>query len=147
MPTPPLPIARELDITGEVVTGAELARMDEPEIADHVEDIAVFTRVAPEQRARAPGMRCGHGSVQHPTRTTRITSVDRTDDSFATSRVSPPDGTSEKALSRHGGSRPEKNPGRRTARVPLSEECRSAGGNIQAVSVSSHADNPPSARS
>ncbi|MGW7791432.1 cation-translocating P-type ATPase, partial [Streptomyces tricolor] len=43
-------IARELGITGDVVTGAELTRMEEREIADRVEDIGVFARVAPEHK-------------------------------------------------------------------------------------------------
>ncbi|MGW3255186.1 cation-translocating P-type ATPase [Streptomyces fungicidicus] len=43
-------IARELGITGDVVSGAELARMNEQELADRVEDIGVFARVAPEHK-------------------------------------------------------------------------------------------------
>ncbi|MGA5710469.1 cation-translocating P-type ATPase [Streptomyces cellulosae] len=43
-------IARELGITGDVVTGSELARMSEQELADRVEDIGVFARVAPEHK-------------------------------------------------------------------------------------------------
>ncbi|MEV8550171.1 cation-transporting P-type ATPase [Streptomyces glaucescens] len=43
-------IARELGITGDVITGAELTRMDERELADRVEDIGVFARVAPEHK-------------------------------------------------------------------------------------------------
>ncbi|MFF9118097.1 cation-translocating P-type ATPase [Streptomyces massasporeus] len=43
-------IARELGITGDIVSGAELARMNEQELADRVEDIGVFARVAPEHK-------------------------------------------------------------------------------------------------
>ncbi|MGL4176566.1 MAG: calcium-translocating P-type ATPase, PMCA-type [Dermatophilaceae bacterium] len=43
-------IARELGITGRAVTGAELARMSEQELAAQVDDIAVFARVAPEHK-------------------------------------------------------------------------------------------------
>ncbi|MFD5837314.1 cation-translocating P-type ATPase [Streptomyces collinus] len=43
-------IATELGITGSVVTGTELARMSERDLADRVEDIAVFARVAPDHK-------------------------------------------------------------------------------------------------
>ncbi|MFE7761036.1 cation-translocating P-type ATPase [Streptomyces sp. NPDC057438] len=43
-------IARELGITGDVVVGAELARTSEQELADRVEDVGVFARVAPEHK-------------------------------------------------------------------------------------------------
>ncbi|MFE7901015.1 cation-translocating P-type ATPase [Streptomyces sp. NPDC057424] len=43
-------IAAELGITGNVVTGSELARMSERDLADRVEDIAVFARVAPDHK-------------------------------------------------------------------------------------------------
>ncbi|MFJ8113864.1 cation-translocating P-type ATPase [Streptomyces sp. NPDC096132] len=43
-------IARELDIDGEVVTGAELDLMTEDELARRVDDIGVFARVAPEHK-------------------------------------------------------------------------------------------------
>ncbi|MEU9573569.1 cation-transporting P-type ATPase [Streptomyces massasporeus] len=43
-------IARELGITGDIVSGAELARMNEQELADRIEDIGVFARVAPEHK-------------------------------------------------------------------------------------------------
>ncbi|MER6158161.1 HAD-IC family P-type ATPase [Streptomyces sp. NPDC001868] len=43
-------IARELDIAGEVVTGAELDRMTERQLAERVDDIGVFARVAPEHK-------------------------------------------------------------------------------------------------
>ncbi|MEV4227403.1 HAD-IC family P-type ATPase [Streptomyces bobili] len=43
-------IARELGITGDVVTGAELARMSEHDLAGRIEDIGVFARVAPEHK-------------------------------------------------------------------------------------------------
>ncbi|MEU8986677.1 HAD-IC family P-type ATPase [Streptomyces sp. NPDC048558] len=43
-------IARELDIDGDVVTGAELDRMTEDELAARIDDIGVFARVAPEHK-------------------------------------------------------------------------------------------------
>ncbi|WP_329531005.1 HAD-IC family P-type ATPase [Streptomyces sp. NBC_01450] len=43
-------IARELGITGEVVTGTELARMSEQDLADRIESVGVFARVAPEHK-------------------------------------------------------------------------------------------------
>lgn len=43
-------IATELGITGSVVTGTELARMSERDLADRVESIAVFARVAPDHK-------------------------------------------------------------------------------------------------
>jgi len=48
-------IARELDILTpgkEVVTGAELARMDEDDLAERVEDIAAFARVSPADKVK-----------------------------------------------------------------------------------------------
>ncbi|WP_426570255.1 HAD-IC family P-type ATPase [Streptomyces canus] len=43
-------IARELGISGDVVTGTELSRMSEQDLADRIEDIGVFARVAPEHK-------------------------------------------------------------------------------------------------
>ncbi|CAL9649143.1 cation-translocating P-type ATPase [Streptomyces sp. enrichment culture] len=43
-------IAGELGITGDVVTGAELAAMSEQDLTERIEDIAVFARVAPEHK-------------------------------------------------------------------------------------------------
>ncbi|MDX3458600.1 cation-translocating P-type ATPase [Streptomyces sp. ME02-8801-2C] len=43
-------IARELGITGEVVTGVELDRMTEAQLALRIDDIGVFARVAPEHK-------------------------------------------------------------------------------------------------
>ncbi|MGW0705522.1 cation-translocating P-type ATPase [Streptomyces sp. NPDC002643] len=43
-------IARELGIAGDVVTGAELDRMTEEELAERVDEIGVFARVAPEHK-------------------------------------------------------------------------------------------------
>ncbi|MCZ4602746.1 HAD-IC family P-type ATPase [Streptomyces sp. Lzd4kr] len=43
-------IARELDIAGQVVTGAELDRMTEDELAARIDDLGVFARVAPEHK-------------------------------------------------------------------------------------------------
>jgi P-type Ca2+ transporter type 2C len=45
-------IGRLLGLDGEVVTGAELDRMDDSQLAVRVEDIAVFARVAPEHKVR-----------------------------------------------------------------------------------------------
>ncbi|WP_435611937.1 cation-translocating P-type ATPase [Streptomyces sp. bgisy159] len=43
-------VAREVGITGEVVTGADLDRMPEGELTRRVEGIGVFARVAPEHK-------------------------------------------------------------------------------------------------
>ncbi|WOI61642.1 cation-translocating P-type ATPase [Streptomyces fradiae] len=43
-------IARELGIEGDIVTGAELDRMSERDLADRIEGIGVFARVAPEHK-------------------------------------------------------------------------------------------------
>lgn len=43
-------VAGELGITGDVVTGTELARTGEQELAGRIEDIGVFARVAPEHK-------------------------------------------------------------------------------------------------
>ncbi|MCP9985400.1 cation-transporting P-type ATPase [Streptomyces sudanensis] len=43
-------IARELGITGDVLTGAELDRMSREDLADRIEDVGVFARVAPEHK-------------------------------------------------------------------------------------------------
>ena len=45
-------IARELGLDGAAVTGAELDRMDESQLADAVDGIAVFARVAPRHKVR-----------------------------------------------------------------------------------------------
>ncbi|MFI1566551.1 cation-translocating P-type ATPase [Streptomyces sp. NPDC020490] len=43
-------VARELGLGGEVVTGADLDRMTDGELAARIEDIGVFARVAPEHK-------------------------------------------------------------------------------------------------
>ncbi|MEU8989207.1 cation-translocating P-type ATPase [Streptomyces sp. NPDC048558] len=43
-------IARELGITGDIVSGTELARMTDDELADRIENVGVFARVAPEHK-------------------------------------------------------------------------------------------------
>ncbi|HLO75904.1 MAG TPA: HAD-IC family P-type ATPase [Magnetospirillum sp.] len=45
-------IGRALGLDGEVVTGADLDRMDDAALAARVDDIAVFARVAPEHKVR-----------------------------------------------------------------------------------------------
>jgi Ca2+-transporting ATPase len=45
-------IAGELGIEGEAVTGADLDRMDDAELASRVDQIGVFGRVAPEHKVR-----------------------------------------------------------------------------------------------
>ncbi len=45
-------VARELGLSGEVVTGAELDAMAEGELARRVDDIAVFARVAPQHKVK-----------------------------------------------------------------------------------------------
>ncbi|MBY0430318.1 MAG: HAD-IC family P-type ATPase, partial [Rhodospirillales bacterium] len=45
-------IAAELGLHGEVVTGAELERMDQPALASRIDAIVVFARVSPEHKVR-----------------------------------------------------------------------------------------------
>ncbi len=45
-------IARELQLTGEVVSGAELDAMSDAALARRVNDISVFARVSPEHKVR-----------------------------------------------------------------------------------------------
>ena len=45
-------IARELGLHGAVLTGAELDRIDVAELSRHIEDAAVFARVAPEHKVK-----------------------------------------------------------------------------------------------
>jgi Ca2+-transporting ATPase len=45
-------IARELGITGTVVTNAELDAMSDTELAANIDDMGVFTRATPEQKVR-----------------------------------------------------------------------------------------------
>jgi Ca2+-transporting ATPase len=45
-------IGRELGLDGEAVTGADLDRMDDDELARRIDDISVFARVAPEHKIR-----------------------------------------------------------------------------------------------
>ncbi|MBF0372689.1 MAG: cation-transporting P-type ATPase [Alphaproteobacteria bacterium] len=45
-------IARELDLEGEVIVGAELDRMSAQDLAERVDSIAVFARVAPEHKVK-----------------------------------------------------------------------------------------------
>ena len=45
-------IGRQLGLTGEAVTGADLDRMDDDELARRIDDITVFARVAPEHKIR-----------------------------------------------------------------------------------------------
>lgn len=45
-------IGRMLGLDGEVVTGADIDRMDDAELARRATDIAVFARVAPEHKVR-----------------------------------------------------------------------------------------------
>ncbi|MGB8400419.1 cation-translocating P-type ATPase [Bradyrhizobium sp.] len=47
-----LAIARELGIEGSALTGTELDAMDALDLADRIDDIAVFTRVAPEHKVK-----------------------------------------------------------------------------------------------
>ncbi|MFE6287065.1 cation-translocating P-type ATPase [Streptomyces sp. NPDC057877] len=56
-------IARELDIPGEVVTGADLDRMTEAELAERVDGIGVFARVAPEHKAAIVRALSGRGHI------------------------------------------------------------------------------------
>ena len=45
-------IANELGIKGEVITSAELSKLDDDQLADKIEDLGVFTRATPEQKVR-----------------------------------------------------------------------------------------------
>jgi Ca2+-transporting ATPase len=45
-------IGRELGLTGEAVTGNDLDLMDDHELAERIDDITVFARVAPEHKIR-----------------------------------------------------------------------------------------------
>ena len=45
-------IARELGLHGAVLTGAELERIDLAELSRHIEETAVFARVAPEHKVK-----------------------------------------------------------------------------------------------
>ncbi len=45
-------IGRELGLHGEAITGAELEEMDDDELDQRIDDIAVFARVAPEHKMR-----------------------------------------------------------------------------------------------
>ncbi len=45
-------IARELGLTGEVIEGRDLDRMDETELASRIAQLTVFARVAPEHKVR-----------------------------------------------------------------------------------------------
>ncbi len=45
-------IARELELEGNVLTGAELDRINVDELSRHIEDTAVFARVAPEHKVK-----------------------------------------------------------------------------------------------
>ncbi len=56
-------IARELDIRGAVVTGAELEGMTEEELAERIEGVGVFARVAPEHKVTIVRALTGRGHV------------------------------------------------------------------------------------
>ncbi len=45
-------IAHELGIRGEVITSAELDRLDDAQLAGKIDDLGVFTRATPEQKVR-----------------------------------------------------------------------------------------------
>ncbi|MCY7314993.1 MAG: cation-translocating P-type ATPase [Rubrivivax sp.] len=45
-------VARELDLHGAVLTGAEMDRIDVAELSRHIEETAVFARVAPEHKVK-----------------------------------------------------------------------------------------------
>lgn len=56
-------IAHELGITGDVVTGTELSRMSEQDLADRIEDVGVFARVAPEHKVTIVRALSGRGHI------------------------------------------------------------------------------------
>ena len=45
-------VARQLNLEGEVITGAELEALDSLDLADRIEEITVFARVAPEHKVK-----------------------------------------------------------------------------------------------
>ena len=56
-------IARELGLHGAVLTGAELERIDVAELSRHIEETAVFARVAPEHKVKIVQALKAHGHV------------------------------------------------------------------------------------
>ena len=56
-------IARELGISGEVVTGADLDRIGDAELRDRIGGIGVFARVAPEHKVRIVEALTGAGEI------------------------------------------------------------------------------------
>ncbi|MEV0173583.1 HAD-IC family P-type ATPase [Streptomyces sp. NPDC050803] len=56
-------IARELEIGGEVVTGAELEAMSEEQLAARIDDIGVFARVAPDHKVTIVRALTGRGHI------------------------------------------------------------------------------------
>ena len=48
-------IGRELGLTGRAITGNDLDAMDDHQLADEIDDITVFARVAPEHKIRLVG--------------------------------------------------------------------------------------------
>jgi Ca2+-transporting ATPase len=56
-------IGRSLGLDGEVVTGADLDRLDDDALATRIDDIAVFARVAPEHKVRIVEALKRHGHV------------------------------------------------------------------------------------
>jgi len=56
-------ISRELGITGDVVTGADLDRMSENQLEERIEGIGVFARVAPEHKVAIVRALSGRGHV------------------------------------------------------------------------------------
>jgi Ca2+-transporting ATPase len=56
-------IARQLGLTGGVVTGAELDLIDDAELSDRIDEISVFARVAPEHKIRIVTVLQARGDV------------------------------------------------------------------------------------
>ena len=56
-------IARQLGLVGDVMTGAELDRLDDVELSKRIETVSVFARVAPEHKIRLVAVLQARGDV------------------------------------------------------------------------------------
>jgi P-type Ca2+ transporter type 2C len=56
-------IGKQLGLDGRAVTGADLDRMDDAQLADEIDEIAVFARVAPEHKIRLVAALQRNGNV------------------------------------------------------------------------------------
>jgi Ca2+-transporting ATPase len=56
-------VAHELGLDGDLMTGAEFAVLSSQELAEHIDSVAVFARVAPEHKVRIVQALQSHGQV------------------------------------------------------------------------------------